>query len=133
MNFTQTESQTPAPEKSLELLVGTHVVINPQQLINRKLLFTTQEDIDLKKLSNALEQRVDPPDIDPQVWISYEFIHRKWQLVYIVGEGNHRISLAAINRTPITVYVRDVWSFGREKRRGFNSMTSQVLAETIEK
>lgn len=94
---------------NLENLIGQTVIINPHALTNRKRLFTTQGDIDLKKLMNVINGIPDVYDDPPKGWISME----KSGLVYTTGDGNHRLGLAYINEEEIPFLIIGIWPGGR--------------------
>ncbi len=107
----------------LEDLIGTTMQINPQALVNKKRLFTTQSWVDMKKLANAMEGIPDINDDPPKGWISEE----RQGLVYTVGDGNHRIGLTCIKRDQIPFVVIGIWESGT--RYGFNIILNKIHSE----
>jgi hypothetical protein len=113
----------------LESLIGATVLINPQALLNRGKLYTTQHWVDVTKLASALRGLPDLLVEPPKGWISAE----KHGLVYIVGDGNHRIGLACIERGQIPFVVVDIWDVRNKHknkpRYGFNIIVNKIRNE----
>jgi len=108
---------------NLERLIGQTVMINPQALINRKRIYTTQGGIDMKKLRNAIDGIPDIDEDPPKGWVSLE----KKGLVYTTGDGNHRIGLACIERAEVPFFVKGIWYGG--ERYGFNLIINKIQSE----
>lgn len=108
---------------TLENLTGTTVQINPQKLLNRGRLFTTQSWVDIAKLANALKGIPDIISEPPSGYISEE----KHRLVYTVVDGNHRIGLACIGGIQIPFFVLGIWKGG--KRYGFNRILNKIRSQ----
>jgi len=108
---------------SLERMIGKTVMINPNALINRKRLYTTQGGIDMQKLMNAMNGIPDVNDDPPKGWISME----KTGLVYTVGDGNHRLGITCIGRGEIPFLIKGIWTGGN--RFGFNLIVSKIYSE----
>lgn len=108
---------------NLENLIGTTMQINPQALLNKKRLFTTQSWVDMTKLQNAMKGIPDINEEPPKGWISQE----KQGLIYTVGDGNHRIGLACIERGQIPFVVIGIWESGT--RYGFNIILNKIRNE----
>lgn len=108
---------------SLPEMVGQIVTINPQKLVNRGLLYTTQNWIDLNKLNSLFKEELSllPP---PSGWIK---IHEKKGLIYIIGDGNHRIGIACVRGEEINFHIQGIWTSG--KMIGFNAIIQKIQSE----
>ncbi|MCX7955829.1 MAG: hypothetical protein N2593_01830 [Patescibacteria group bacterium] len=120
--------QNPNKPNNLSELVGKTITINPQALLNRGRLFTTQKYIDiydpyLQKIKRAIGDMSDVK-IDnglPIVWVA----EQNGEITYIVGEGNHRIAMACINRSIIDVCVTGIFD-GKKSIFGFNIIVKKM-------
>lgn len=108
----------------LESMIGTKVIITPQSLLNRKRLYTTQNWVDMSKLQMALQGNPDIAVEPPAGWISYE----NGDLCYIVGDGNHRIAVGAINRDSLPFLIHGIWDPSKT-RYGFNNIIQKIKSE----
>ena len=58
----------------------------------------------------------------PAGWV---FRNPTGKICYVVGNGNHRIAIAAIQRNPIELHIVGIWN-GRRKIYGFNLIVNKV-------
>ncbi len=100
--------------------------INPQKLLNRKLLFTTQDWIDDLKMEAALEGKDIPP-------IESNPIMDIWYLpsgkpVYVMRDGNHRTGIACIKKQEIVVELNGIYYGDSYPKKvfGFNIITQKL-------
>lgn len=105
----------------LEEMIGNTITINPQALLNKKRLYSTQKWIDLRKLESLYRGKV--YRYPPKVWLACE----NKDLSVIVGDGNHRVAFACMHREKIDVLIEGTWPGG--VRYGFNIIIQKIQGE----
>lgn len=100
------------------------ITINPGPLTNRKRLFTTQNFIDMTKLRNALDGRPSVIEEPPSGWI----LQKEGKVCYVIGDGNHRLGLAAVDGNSIELRIIGVWD-NRSNVYRFNNIIQKVRQE----
>jgi len=113
---------------SIESIIGQSIIINPQFLLNKGLLFTTQNWVDRDKISRAFRGLLEPVEDCVCAFVSDEKIHGKIQRVLTMSDGNHRTGIACLKGAEISVYIEGLYP--RDKKRyGFNRIKNQVIKE----
>jgi len=104
-------------------------IINPQRLLNRKRLRTTQAWIDYVKMEYAIEGKDIPPvEYIPKVDIWYQ---SSGEEIYVMRDGNHRTGMACLKKEEIVVQVNNI-IYGDEypiPSYGFNMITQGLRSE----
>jgi len=113
------ESVTSQP---IEALIGQTLEINPQQLLNRKRLYSTQNSIDPTKLRAVAINLPDPLKETIDAWVSAE----KRGITYTLGNGNHRVGIACIYGTTVEIKIVGKWDPNQRKRYGFNTIVHLI-------
>ena len=112
-------------QPGLEALIGSIVNIPPQQLLNRGLLYTTQTFIDIQKVALATQGRPLFEDESPRGWIGQ---NKRGKTFYVLGDGNHRTSLACLEGRTIPFHIEGIWD-GLRPMYGFNMVLSKFRSE----
>ena len=106
----------------IEVLIGLTMTINPQRLLNKRLLFSKQNYIDIDRTIRAVKSLSEPQIA--KAGINMENIHGKKSLVLTITDGNHRVGLACLRNEKIDVYIEGIW-IGKN-RWGFNKIKQQL-------
>jgi len=106
----------------IESLVGKTITINPQQLLNKGLLFSKQDYIETERAVRAIKSQSELSIA--KAGISLEKIHGRESIVYTILDGNHRVGLACLRSEEINVLIEGIW-IGNQ-RWGFNKIKQQL-------
>lgn len=98
-------------------------VIMPSTLLNQKRLFTTQNWIDLPKLTGAFHAQTNATSQSASGWV---FTNKKGEECYVLGDGNHKTALAILKRETITFVPKGLWVPQMGKHFGFGIIMSKV-------